>query len=123
MSQQAEALKRRTAEFARRIILLSESIPASDAGRRLRGQLIDAATSVAANYRATCRARTRAEFIAKIGIVAEEADESVGWLELLINANLVAADRVKWELSEAKELAAITAASFRTAKSRRTHLK
>jgi len=69
--------------------------------------------------RAACRARSRAEFIAKIGTVAEEADESVGWLELLVSTKLLTAERVRWELAEANELAAIFAASFKTAKSRR----
>lgn len=74
---------------------------------------------MSANYRATCRARSRAEFTAKIGIVAEEADECVGWLELLISTKLISAERVRWELGEAKELTAISAASFRTARGRR----
>lgn len=119
VSQQSEALKRRTAEFARRVIALSETVPPTQAGLRLRGQLIDAATSVAGNYRAACRARSRAEFTAKIGVVAEEADECVGWLELLVSTKLLTAEKARWELGEATELAAIFAASFRTARSHR----
>jgi four helix bundle protein len=114
-----EELKKRTSEFARRVILLCERLPTTQAGRTLTGQLIKAATSVAGNYRATCRARSRAEFTAKMGTVAEEADECVGWLELLISANQVSAIDAAWELSEANELAAIFGASFRTARSRR----
>lgn len=122
MSQQSEDLKRRAAEFARRIISLCERVPPTQAGRRLTGQLIDAATSVAGNYRAACRARTRAEFTAKVGTVAEEADECVGWLELLTSTRRLTVQDVSWELAEAKELAAIFAASFRTARTgRRRH--
>ncbi|MBI1874731.1 MAG: four helix bundle protein [Acidobacteria bacterium] len=119
MSQQSEELKRRTAEFARRVIGLCGTVPPTQAGIRLTGQLIDAATSVAGNYRAACRARSRAEFTAKIGVVAEEADECVGWLELMVSVKLLSAESARWELDEARELAAIFAASFRTARSHR----
>lgn len=119
MSEKSEALKKRTAEFARRIVALSTVIPSTTAGRRICGQLIDAGTAVNANYRAACRARSRAEFAAKIGTVAEEADESVGWLELLLSSGLLNADQLRWELTEARELTAIMAASYRTARGRR----
>jgi len=120
MNQQAEQLKARTAEFARRIIALAGKVPQNQAGRRVSGQLIDAATSVSANYRAACRARSRAEFIAKIGTVEEEADECVGWLELLVSTELLTAADVEWALNEAKELTAIFAASHLTAKRRKS---
>jgi len=119
VSQQSEALKKRAAECARRIVALCDEIPPTAAGIRIKGQLIDSATSTSQNYRAACRARSRAEFTAKIGTVAEEADESVGWLELLVSTRLLTAERVRWELGEANELAAIFAASFRTARSHR----
>ncbi len=118
MSEQSEALKKRTAEFARRVVALCEKVPQTGAGRRMSGQLIDAATSVAANYRAACRGRSRDEFTAKIGTVAEEADECIGWLDLLISTNLLKADDAQWERKESRELTAIFAASFKTAKSR-----
>jgi len=73
-------------------------------------------TSVAANYRAVCRARSKAEFISKIGTVVEEADETVFWLELLVETNIVRANKMDDLLREANELLAIFAASQRTAK-------
>jgi four helix bundle protein len=79
-------------------------------------QLLDAATSVAANYRAACRARSRAEFIAKLGTVLEEADESLFWLELMVDAEVVTKSRVERLLKEADELTAIFTTSVKTAK-------
>ena len=79
-------------------------------------QLRRCGTSVAANYRAVCRARSKAEFIARIGIVAEEADEAVLWLELLIESDVVAEGKASDLLTEAKELAAIFTASQQTSK-------
>jgi len=87
--------------------------------RRIGGQLIDAATSVHANYRATCRARSRAEFIAKLGIVAEECDECVGWLELIQALDLSSAPEMAWLLGESNELLAIFSQSQKTAKENR----
>lgn len=85
-------------------------------GRTLADQLLDSATSVGANYRASSRARSRAEFVAKLGIVAEEMDESVYWLELMLRTNLGDPSAVGRLLPEAKELRAIFAASYRTAR-------
>jgi len=81
----AEDLKERTKQFALRILKLVEALPNSLQGRTIAAQLVRAGTSVGANYRAACRGRSRAEFIAKIGIVEEEADESAFWLELIID--------------------------------------
>jgi four helix bundle protein len=81
-------------------------------------QVLRSGTAVGANYRAVCRARSRAEFIAKIGVVVEEADETVFWLELLAETGIVKESRLKNLLTEAKELTAIFAASQRTAKCR-----
>ena len=78
------------------------------------------ATSMAMNYRAANRARTRREFIAKLGIVVEEADETVGWLELIVRSDLASGDELEWLLKEARELVAIFAASYRTAKANHT---
>jgi four helix bundle protein len=81
-------------------------------------QLLRSSTSVAANYRAACRARTKAEFIAKVGIVLEEADEAVLWLELLTESGIISADKTESLLAEARELTAIFTASRRTARER-----
>jgi four helix bundle protein len=80
------------------------------------GQLIDSSTSVAANYRAACRARSRAEFIAKLGVVLEESDESLFWLELIVDANLVTKSRAERLLKEADELTAIFTTSVKPRK-------
>ncbi len=110
-------LKDRTKRFAVGVIGLCRELPPTLDGRRLGGQLIDAATSVAANYRAACRARSRAEFIAKLGTVLEESDESLFWLELMVDANLVTKPRAERLLKEADELTAIFTTSVKTAKS------
>ena len=81
--------------------------------------MLRSGTSVAANYRAVCRYRSRAEFVAKVGVVVEEADETVLWLELIIDTEIVQASRMRKLLTEANELLAIFAASQRTAKSKR----
>src|SRR5580698_4035183 len=84
----SEILKQRTKHFALLLIRLCRTIPSSQEGRIITRQLLRSATSVAANYRAVCRARSRADFISKLGIVLEEADESLFWLELLVDAGL-----------------------------------
>lgn len=86
-------------------------------------QLIDAATSVAANYRATCRARTPDEFVSKIGLVAEEADECYGWVCLLVETKLLKAEDADTIRKESYELTAIFTASFRTARRRQAARK
>ena len=109
-------LKDRTKRFAVQVIRLCRELPGTLDGRRLGQQLIDAATSVAANYRAACRARSRAEFVAKLGTVLEEADESLFWLELMVDAEVVTKSRVEGLLKEADELTAIFTTSVKTAK-------
>ena len=89
MKNKAVELKERTKSFARRIIRLIRALPSCAESRIIGNQLLRAGTSVAANYRAVCRARSRAEFLAKLGVVIEEADESAFWLELLCDAGLV----------------------------------
>src|ERR1700704_3779956 len=81
-------LKARTKEFALRVIKLVDALPNTVKGRAIANQIMRSATSVGANYRAACRARSRAEFIAKIGVVEEEADETAFWLELIIDAGI-----------------------------------
>jgi len=115
-----EELKQRTKAFALRIVKLVRAMPRSIESRAIAGQIIRSGTSVAANYRSACRARSRAEFIAKIGIVIEEADETGLWLELIIDAEILPSDRVKPLWEEARELAAIMTASSKSAASRNT---
>ena len=111
----AEELKKRTKRFALRILKLVSALPNNLQGRTVGGQLVRAGTSVGANYRAACRGRSRAEFIAKIGIVEEEADESAFWLELIIEGSLLKATLVQPLLDEANELTRIMAGSRVTA--------
>ena len=93
-------------------------MPSTVETRRIAPQLIDAATSVHANYRASCKARTRAEFVAKMGIVAEEADESEAWLAILLELEIGATDDLQSFRREAEELTSIFTASFRTSRDR-----
>ena len=112
-------LKDRTKRFALSVILLVRELPPTIDGRRLGGQLFDAGTSVAANYRSACRARSRAEFIAKLGVVLEESDESLFWLELVVDSKMKPHSRVESLIREADQLTAIFAASLNTAKGNR----
>jgi len=116
----AEELKRRTKAFAIRIIRLVEALPNTSTARVIGNQLLRSGTSVGANYRAACRARSQADFVSKIGVVEEEADESAYWLELLVEAGILPIDRIKDLLNEANELTAIFTSSGRTAKERQT---
>jgi len=111
-----EDLQQRTKRFALAILRLTEMLPTGRAASVLGRQLLRAATSVGANYRAACRARSRADFVAKMGIVEEEADESCYWLELLREAQLVPAEAAERLLQEAQELVAIAVASIKTAR-------
>jgi len=104
-------LKARTKKFALRVMKLVDALPPTIQGRAIANQIIRSATSVAANYRAACRARSRAEFIAKLGVVEEEADETALWLELTIDSALLTEARVHPLLTEAGELVTIMAAS------------
>jgi len=115
----AEELKLRTKQFALRIIKLSESLPKTHTAEVIGRQLLRSGTSVGANYRAACRARSHAEFIAKIGVVEEEADETLYWLELLVEGKIVPPERLAALMAEANELLAIFVASGRTAKTQR----
>src|SRR6266704_5679811 len=100
-------LLQRTKQFALRIFKLVGALPQTIQGRAIANQLIRSGTSVAANYRAACRARSKAEFISKIGTVEEEADESALWMELIIEDKLVPETKVRSLLDEANELVAI----------------
>jgi len=105
----------RTKQFALRIMKLVGALPKTVQGRAIASQLMRSGTSVAANYRAACRSRSRAEFIAKLGTVEEEADETAFWLELIIEGSLLTAAQIQPLLTEAGEIVAITAASKKTA--------
>ena len=112
----AEELQQRTKAFALRIIRVFKSLPQTDDAIILGKQLLRSGTSVAANYRATCRARSRAEFIARLGVVVEEIDETVLWIELLGESETLPPARLSSLLKEANELLAIFISSQMTAK-------
>ena len=116
MASRPEELRNRTRQFAVRVVGLFRALPKTQEARLIGNQLLRSATSVAANYRAVCRSRTKAEFTAKMGIVVEETDETVFWLEFLIDTGVVQQERLDGLLTEANELLAIFAASQRTAK-------
>ncbi len=113
-------LKNRTKQFGLAVIRLVESLPKSLTSGIIGKQVLRSATSVGANYRAVCRARSKPDFIAKLGIVEEEIDESGYWLELLIEANIVKQAAVTRLLAEVNELTAIVVASRKTALSSKT---
>ena len=111
-----ENLKQRTKLFALRAIKVVESLPSSMLRDVAGKQLMRCATSVAANYRAACRAKSNADFIAKMGIVEEEADESIFWMEMLVEANAIKQELLTDLMDEANQLTAITVASINTAR-------
>ena len=115
---ETEELKRRTKEFGLRVIKLVEQLPRSKTADVIGQQLLRSATSVGANYRAACRARSQADFVSKICVVEEEADESAYWLELPEAAKIVSEAEISSLLKEADELTAIFVASGKTAKGR-----
>jgi len=110
-------LLQRTKTFALRVIKLVNALPNDTAGRAIGNQLIRSGTSVAANYRAACRGHSKAEFIAKLGTVEEEADESALWMELIIEGGLMDENLVSNLCNEAIELTKIMAASKISARS------
>jgi four helix bundle protein len=109
-------LKQRTKQFALRVMKLVEFLPKTPSGRVIGQQLLRSGTSVGANYRSACRGRSKADFIAKAGISLEEADESLYWMELLLEAKLIPPERLKDLMKEANELVAIFSASIKTAR-------
>jgi four helix bundle protein len=111
-----EQLRQRTKQFALRIIRLSRALPRSREGDVIARQVLRSGTSVAANYRAAGRSQSRADFIAKISMVVEEADETVFWLELLQEAGIVPQAKLAPLMQEATELLAVFSASRSTAK-------
>lgn len=101
------ALKDRTKQFALRIIKLSEALPNTKSANVINNQILRSATSVGANYRASLRAKSDADFLYKISIVTEEADETLFWLELIEESRILPQDRIKDLIQEANELTAI----------------
>jgi four helix bundle protein len=109
-------LKKRTKKFALRVIKSVQSLPKTPLAKHIGGQLMRSGTSVAANYRASCRAKSKADFIAKMGIVEEEADESAFWMEMLVDTNLIKLNLVEDLLDEANQLVGIFVSSINTAR-------
>ena len=107
-----QELKERTKQFALRVMRLVDALPRTPKGNALAGQLVRSGTSVAANYRGACRGRSRAEFVAKIGVVEEEANETALWLELIIEDKILPEKKILSLLIEANELVAIMATSY-----------
>jgi four helix bundle protein len=108
-------LQDRTKQFALRVLNLVDALPRTAGGRAISMQLVRAATSVGANYRSACRARSRAEFAAKLGIAVEEADEGLYWPEIVRDGNLVPESKLSSLLKEADELTAILASGRKSA--------
>lgn len=116
MLNKALDLQNRSKTFAVSVVKFYDQIPTTDVGKTVGKQLLRSATSVAANYRAACRSRSRADFIAKMGIVVEEADESLLWFQILTEANVVSIDAVTHLMNESQELLRIFSSSLSTAK-------
>lgn len=112
----SDELKLRTKEFALRIIRLIENLPNNSTGRVIGSQLLRSSTSIGANYRSACRARSKQEFISKIKIVEEESDESLYWLELIRELNFFKAEKLFAIIKEADELTAIFTSTLITSK-------
>jgi four helix bundle protein len=111
-----EQMKQRTKDFAKAVIVFCRDMPRTEESMLIRKQLFRSGTSVGANYRAACRGRSKADFIAKLGIVLEEADESLYWLEILTETEVVKREPAAPLLKEANELVAIFVASLNTAR-------
>ncbi len=109
-------LKIRTKLFALAVIKFVQELPKNYISNVIGGQLLRAGTSVGANYRSACRSRSQAEFISKMGIVEEETDESIYWMELLIESGIIKKTEADSLLKEANEILAMTVASIKTAR-------
>jgi four helix bundle protein len=110
-----EQLRQRSMHFAVRVVRFCRTLPQTWEARQIGGQLLAAATSAAMNYRAAGRGRSHREFTAKMGTVAEESDENVGWLELTEAVELAEGDELQWLLAESRQLLAIFGSSYHTA--------
>ncbi len=116
---QAE-MKRRTKEFAKEIIRLCRKLPNNREGRLIGDQIFRSGTSVPANYRSACRARSKAEFISKLSIVEEEADETLFWLEVIKEMKIFQYAKLDAIMQENDEILAIVVVSLKTAKLRKS---
>ena len=119
MNPKTVELQARTRRFAADVITFCDALPKTLACQRIAPQLIDSAGATDSNYRAACRGRSKAEFIAKLGVACEEADESKGWLELLAQSKQVSGEAVAALIQEADELVSIFAKSRMTAEARK----
>lgn len=115
-SEYIRYVKDRTKKFGVQVIKITELMPKSTASFVIQKQLIRCATSVGSNYRAACRAKTNPDFIYKMSIVEEEADESIYWMEVTTEAVLLGADKLEGAMKEAEELLRMTVAAINTAK-------
>ena len=111
-------MKQQTQRFALRILKHAEALPSNRTGHAIANQIVRSGTSVAANYRALCRSKSRADFVNKTSIIEEEADETAFWLEMIRDAGLASSKQIQPLLNEANELVAILVASRKTAISR-----
>ena len=118
-SMNADEFKNRTKAFAMRVIQLVEAFPQNQTAKVIGNQLLRCGTSVGANYRAACRAKSPADFIAKMTIVEEECDESICWMELIVEAGLMDKKRLIELKNEAIEIFSMVVASIKTARSRK----
>lgn len=116
MLDQAKELQTRSKRFAVSVVKFYKQLPKKDEGRIIGRQLMRSSTSVAANYRSACRSRSRAEFIAKMGIVVEEADESILWFEIITESEIVKYEAVSEMMKESEELLHIFSSSLSTAR-------
>jgi four helix bundle protein len=114
-----EVMKDRTKKFGKQIIYLCRKLPKNREGYLIGNQIFKSGTSVASNYRAACRARSRAEFIAKMGIVEEEADETLFWLEVIEEVEIFNRDSISSLMQECNEILSIVVSSINTARKRK----
>jgi four helix bundle protein len=116
---QKQDFQKRTMEFGLRVVHLVETLPKTQTAQVLGRQLLRSGTSVGANYRSAVRGKSRADFIAKMGIVEEECDEAIYWMEMLIEAGLVRRESLRDLVDEANQIVAITVSSIKTARTRK----
>ena len=117
---QENELKERTKSFALRILKLVESLPQTIAGREFSKQIFRSGTSVSSNYRAACRAKSKKDFLYKLQVVLEEADETLNWMELIVESGTMPKEKLKDLMDEANQLIAIFTKSIKTVKSNTT---
>jgi four helix bundle protein len=115
-----DEMVQRTKEFAIRVVKLYRSLPASKDAQIIGLQVFRSGTSVGANYRAACRGRSRPDFISKLGIALEEVDESLYWMELLIETKIISAERLQPLMSEANEITAILVTTIKSARQKKS---